>query len=105
MKTQTPASRPPCRHCTVPVDDGGDTCDFCSSYVPPESASQQLDIVVNRIDILRHDLNEVLNSLPADAPLFGCADLVVSICHLKRASEMVGRAAAQLEADAEVVQR
>lgn len=82
-----------CRHCTVPVDSG-DTCGFCSTYVPPTTP---LDVAVNLIDLLRHDLNTVLNSLPADAPLFACADLTTGICHLKRASEALDRAGAQLD--------
>ncbi|KQH76375.1 hypothetical protein AO501_09855 [Mycobacterium gordonae] len=27
-----------CRHCTVPVDSG-DTCTFCASYTPPDTAA------------------------------------------------------------------
>lgn len=98
--TQTTA----CKRCTVPTD-GTDVCNFCSSYVPPESPAQQLDVAVNRIDILRADLNKVLDSLPSDAPLFGCADLTTGICHLKRASEKINRAAEVLEADAQAVKR
>lgn len=91
-----------CKHCTVPVDSG-DTCQFCATYVPPATVAQQLDVAVNRIDLLRHDLNAVLGALPADAPLFACADLTTGICHLKRASVALDRAAAQLEADPEAV--
>lgn len=93
-----------CRHCAVPTE-GTDVCNFCSSYVPPESPAQQLDVAVNRIDILREDLNKVLDSLPSDAPLFGCADLTTGICHLKRASEKINRAAEVLEADTKAVPR
>jgi hypothetical protein len=80
-------------------------CTFCASYTPPETPAQQLDVAVNRIDLLRHDLNAVLGSLPADAPLFGCADLTTGICHLKRAAVFIDRAADQLEADAKAVRR
>ena len=41
----------------------------------------------------------------ADAPLFGCADLVTGICHLKRAAVAIDRAGAQLEADTQAVTR
>jgi len=104
----TPGSLPvptaECRHCTVPVETG-DTCSFCTTYVPPATVAQQLDVAVNRINLLRHDLNEVLDSLPADAPLFGCADLVTGICHLKRAAVAIDRAGAQLETDSKAATR
>ena len=35
---------PQCRHCTVPVDSG-DTCTFCASYVPPEPAGRDFDLL------------------------------------------------------------
>ena len=107
MTVPTPTASPvprQCRHCTVPTN-GADVCPFCSTYTPPETVAQQLDVAINRIDVLRQDLNEVLDSLPADAPLFGCADLVTGICHLKRAAVAIDRAGAQLEADTEAVQR
>lgn len=57
-----------CKHCTVPTD-GGDTCSFCATYTPPETAAQRLDVLVNKIDLVRHDLNGELRGLPSDAPL------------------------------------
>ncbi|WP_302031221.1 hypothetical protein [Mycolicibacterium frederiksbergense] len=102
MTTITPES---CKHCTVPTTADQDVCAFCASYTPPETVAQQLDVAVNRIDLLRHDLNEVLNSLPAGAPLFGCADLATGICHLKRAAVAIDRATDALEADATAVTR
>lgn len=86
-----------CRNCTVPVTNG-DLCTFCTTYTPPETPAQQLDVAVNRIDILRHDLNAILDSLPPDAPLFAVADLTTGICHLKRAAVAIDRSADQLEA-------
>ncbi|OHT93188.1 hypothetical protein [Mycobacterium syngnathidarum] len=77
---------------------GGGLCAFCDAYTPPETVPQQLDVAVNRIDLLRADLNKILDSLPSDAPLFGCADLTTGICHLKRASVAIDRAADTLEA-------
>jgi len=93
-----------CTSCTVPVDFG-DTCNFCSNYTPPETVSQKIDVAVNKIDLLRHDLNAVLDSLPANAPLFGCADLTTGICHLKRAAVALDRANDILEADAAAAAR
>ena len=84
MKPQTPTSRPQCRHCTVPVDGGGDTCEFCSVYVPPATVAQKIDVLVNRVDIVRSDGNEILRALPAGAPLFAVADLVSALCHLRQ---------------------
>jgi hypothetical protein len=65
----------------------------------------RLDDAVNQINLLRRDLNAVLDSLPADAPLFACADLTTGICHLKRAAMVIDRAVDQLEADAQAAQR
>ena len=102
MKPQAAVKRPECERCTVPTE-GSDLCPFCATYTPPQTVAQQLDVAVNRIDLLRHDLNEVLDTLPADAPLFGCADLVTGICHLKRAAVAIDRAGAQLEDDTKAV--
>jgi len=88
-----------CRHCTVPVDSG-DTCAFCSSYVPPETASQGLDIAVNRIDLLRIDINDALRELATDAPLFCVVDIVTALGHLRQVSVLIDRVAASLDAEA-----
>lgn len=103
MKAQTGSSRPQCRHCTVPVDGSGGTCAFCASYVPPETVGQQIDVLVNRIDIVRADGNDILQGLPADAPLFAVTDLVVALNHLKRAAVSLDKASDSLEADAAAV--
>lgn len=58
----------------------------------PPSDTQRLDDVLNRIEDLRTTINEVLQAQPADAPLFMCADLVIGLCHLKRAEEVIERA-------------
>lgn len=104
MKPQTPASRPQCRHCTVPVESG-DTCTFCASYVPPETPAQQLDVAVNKVDLLRHDVNEILRELPANAPLMAVVDVVTALGHLRRAAVALDRATDALEADAKAVRR
>ncbi|CAJ1578991.1 hypothetical protein [[Mycobacterium] wendilense] len=87
-----------CRHCTVPTE-GADTCSFCASYAPPETVAQRLDVAVNRIDLLRTDINEVLRQLPAEAPLFAVTDVVVALNHLRRASDALDKASTALEVD------
>lgn len=93
-----------CKHCTVPVDTG-DTCSFCASYTPPETAAQRLDVAVNRVDLIRHDLNEILRELPTDAPLFAVADLVTALGHLRQGAIAIDKASDRLEADAAAVAR
>ena len=97
MMTQTQ-----CRHCTVPTGDS-DTCSFCATYVPPESPAQRLDVAVNRVDLLRHDINAVIQDLPTDAPLFAVADVVTALGHLRQAAVLLDRANDVLEADAKAV--
>lgn len=94
-----------CRHCTVPTPAGQDVCAFCQSYTAPENVAQRIDVAVNKVDLLRHDLNEILRELPESAPLFAVADIVVALGHLRRSAVALDRATDALEADAEVVQR
>ena len=68
--------------------------------VPPIDTALAFDRLVNLIELARSDGNELLDKLPADAPLFGCADLATAICHLKRAAVAADRAAEQIEAAA-----
>lgn len=105
MKAHASTSRPQCRYCTVPVDDGSNTCAFCASYTPPATVAQKIDTLVNRVDIIRSDGNEILRALPADAPLFAVADLVSALCHLRQAAVLLDRANDVLEADAAEVRR
>ncbi len=107
MTVPTPTASPvprQCRHCTVPTN-GADVCPFCSTYTPPATIGQKLDVLVNRIDIVRADGNDILQGLPADAPLFAVTDLVVALNHLKRAAVSLDKASNALEADAEAVTR
>lgn len=92
-----------CLHCTVPTG-GGDVCAFCATYTPPESPAQRLDVAVNRVDLLRHDINDVLRDLPETAPLFAVADVVTALGHLRRAAVALDRANDTLESDAQAVQ-
>jgi hypothetical protein len=103
MMTQ-PGPRAQCRSCTVPIDTG-DTCSFCATYTPPETTAQRLDVLVNKIDLVRHDLNVELQGLPADAPLMAVVDLVTSLGHLRQAAVALDKCTDSLEADAKVVQR
>ena len=88
-----------CKHCTVPVDTG-DTCGFCDTYTPPATASQRLDIAVNKVDLLRHDLNEELQALPTTAPLMAVVDLVTALGHLRQAAVLLDQANDTLESAA-----
>lgn len=93
-----------CTSCTVPIQ-AGDTCAFCASYIPPETVAQRIDVAVNKVDILRHDLNEILRELPDSAPLFAVADIVVALGHLRRSAVALDKATDTLEADAQAVKR
>ncbi|MDW5613241.1 hypothetical protein [Mycolicibacterium sp. D5.8-2] len=92
-----------CKHCTVPTPTGQDVCTFCASYTPPETPAQRLDVAVNRIDLLRRDINGVVQDLPADAPLFAVADVVTALGHLRQSAVLLDRANDVLEADAKAV--
>lgn len=93
-----------CHRCTGPTN-GADVCPFCATYTPPTTMAQQLDVLVNRIDIIRADGNDILQGLPDDAPLFAVTDLVVALNHLKRAAVSLDKASDALEADAQAVNR
>lgn len=92
-----------CRHCTVPTAAGQDACSFCQSYTPPETVAQRIDVAVNKVDLLHHDLNEILRELPESAPLFAVADIVVALGHLRRAAVALDRATDALETDSQAV--
>lgn len=96
LSRRDPIAAAECCHCTVPVDDG-DVCGFCQSYTPPETAAQRIDVVVNRVDLLRADINAVLTGLPADAPLMAVVDVVTALGHLRRAAVLLDKANDALE--------
>ncbi|WP_421876783.1 hypothetical protein [Mycolicibacterium wolinskyi] len=104
MTVPTPGS---CRHCTVPLNDPArasqpetdGVCTFCADYTPPETTAQRLDILVNKVDLLRHDLNKELQGLPTTAPLMAVVDLVTALGHLREAAVLLDKATDQLEAD------
>ncbi|SDC25527.1 hypothetical protein SAMN04488581_0393 [Mycolicibacterium neoaurum] len=90
-----PVDTTKCPSCMVPTTGNG-LCSFCQTYTPPETVPQKIDVAINKIALLGKDLNGVYDALPADAPLFGCADLATGICHLRRAAEAIDRASRQL---------
>lgn len=94
-----------CRHCTVPVPAGQDVCGFCATYTPPETPAQRLDVVVNRVDLLRHDLNELFQEIVATAPLFAVVDVLAALGHLRHAAVAIDKAADAIEADHKAVAR
>ncbi|WP_090359564.1 hypothetical protein [Mycolicibacterium fluoranthenivorans] len=89
----------------MPTSAGQGVCAFCATYVPPTTVGQQLDVLVNRIDIIRADGNDILQGLPNDAPLFAVTDLVIALNHIKRAAVSLDKASDALEADAQAVRR
>lgn len=96
-----------CRHCTVPVAVG-DVCDFCKSYTPPDpglTAPQRLDAAVNRIDLIRNDINAVIRELPDESPMFAIVDIVNALWNLRNAAVLLDKATDTLEADAAEVTR
>lgn len=93
-----------CTSCTVPVDSG-DTCNFCSNYTPPQTVPQKIDVAVNKVDLLRHDVNHILREIPSDGPLMAVVDVVTALGHLKRAAVALDRATDALESDAQAVAR
>lgn len=106
MTTVTPTEC--CKHCAVPLNDPARTsqhetdgvCTFCADYTPPETPAQQVDVAVNRVDLIRADVNKVLRELPVNAPLMAIVDIVTALGHLRQAAVALDRANDQLEADA-----
>ncbi|SLL01226.1 Uncharacterised protein [Mycobacteroides abscessus subsp. abscessus] len=93
-----------CQHCTVPTE-GTVICSFCQTYSPPETPAQHLDVVVNKVDLLRHDINEILRELPDTVPLMTAVDIVTALGHLRKAAVALDRATDALQADAPAVTR
>lgn len=89
-----------CKHCRVPVDTG-DICAFCADYTPAADLTvpQRLDDAVNRIDLVRGDINNVLRRLPEDAPMFAIVDITNALGNLRNASVLIDRATDTIEAD------
>ena len=93
-----------CRHCTVPTN-GPEVCGFCATYTPTDTAAQRFDVAVNRVDLIRADLNAELRQLPADAPLFAVTDLVIALNHLRQAAVALDKASDAIESDTQAVTR
>ena len=67
------------------------------SPAPNTDIALVCDQSVNMVDVVRHDLNELLQTLPRTATLFACLDLVTALGHLRQAAVLVDRAADALE--------
>ncbi len=94
-----------CASCTVPTE-GAELCGFCATYVPPgpePTAPQRIDDYVNKIDMLRADINAVIRTLPDDTPMFVIVDITNALWNLRNASVLLDKASDTLEADAEAV--
>ena len=66
---------------------------------------QRLDDAVNRIDLIRADLNAVVRDMPEDVPIFALVDIVNALWNLRNASVLIDKATDALEADSEAVTR
>lgn len=93
-----------CQLCMVAVDSD-DVCAFCQTHTPPSTQAQQFDVLINRIDLVRHDGNDILQQLPPHAPLFAIVDIVTALSHLRLAAIALNKATAALEADTQAVIR
>lgn len=65
---------------------------------------QRLDDSVNKIDLVRADINAVIRELPDDVPMFVLVDVVNALYNLRNASVLLDKATDTLEAE-EAVQR
>lgn len=100
-----------CRYCTVPTEVG-DVCTFCRNYTPPAESDtgnfpdagkardrDRADCIASLKSASKHtlyaaeDIGDVLESLPDDAPLFACVDLVAAVRHIGKASALLASAA------------
>jgi hypothetical protein len=61
---------------------------------------RRLDASVNRVDVIRADLNAVLRELAGDdaAPMFVVVDVVNALYHLRAAAVLIDQANDRLEA-------
>ncbi|BBX00470.1 hypothetical protein [Mycolicibacterium moriokaense] len=67
--------------------------------------TQRLDDAVNRIDLIRADINAVIRDLPENVPMLALVDVVNSLWNLRNASVLLNKATETLEAAAEEVQQ
>ncbi|QIV83052.1 hypothetical protein [Mycolicibacterium frederiksbergense] len=70
-----------------------------------QTAAQRLDDAVNRIDLVRADVNAVIRDLPEDVPMFALVDIVNALWNLRNAAVVLDKATDALEADAKAVTR
>lgn len=70
-----------------------------------QSTAQRLDDAVNRIDLVRADINAVIRDMPEDSPMWVIVDIVNALWNLRNASVVLDKATDALESDAEAVAR
>lgn len=70
-----------------------------------QSTAQRLDDAVNRIDLVRADINAVIRDMPEDSPMFVIVDIVNALWNLRNASVVLDKATDTLESDAKAVAR
>lgn len=69
-----------------------------------QTATHRLDDAVNRIDLVRADINAVIRTLPDDTPMFAIVDITNALWNLRNASVLLDKANDTIEsAAAEVV--
>ena len=64
---------------------------------------QRLDDAINRIDLIRADINAVIRDMPEDVPMFALVDVVNGLWNLRNASCLLDKATDTLEADTKAV--
>lgn len=62
------------------------------------NAPKALDDAVNRIDMVRADINAVVRDLPDDTAMFAIVDIVNALWNLRNASVLLDKASDILEA-------
>lgn len=71
----------------------------------PTAGAQRLDDAVNRIDLVRADINAVIRELPDDTPMFVIVDITNALWNLRNASVLLDKASDTIEAAAAEVTR
>lgn len=71
----------------------------CATDLSNPTTPRRLDDSVNRVDVIRADLNTVLREMAADdnAPMFVVVDVVNALYHLRAAAVLIDQANDRLE--------
>lgn len=71
----------------------------CATDPSNPTTPRRLDDSVNRVDVIRADLNTVLREMASDdAPMFVVVDVVNALYHLRAAAVLIDQANDRLEA-------